>query len=178
MVDIDDTYTKEGGVSTSANFNIHFPTLLKYEDASLEERGLPTNSQVGANDVITMRLPEMYFIVAECEIMKSGGNKAIAKDRINEIRRRAALPGNESAMEVGVDQMTLDFVLEERAREYCGEFMRWFDLKRTGKLVEYVKAHNPDIPLIQSYHVCRPIPKMFLDSILNPEEFGQNEGYN
>ena len=178
VVDIDDTYTADGAVSNSANFNIHFPTLLKYEDATLEERSLPTNSQVGANDVITMRLPEMYFIVAECEIMKSGGNKEIAKDRINTIRRRAALPGKEDVMEVGTDKMTLDFVLEERAREYCGEFMRWFDLKRTGKLVEYVKAHNPDIPLVQPHHAWRPIPKMFLDSILNPDEFGQNEGYN
>jgi len=152
--------------------------LLKYEDANFENKGLPTNSQVGANDVITMRLPEMYFIVAECEIMKSEGNKEIAKARINDIRRRAAVPGKEAEMEVGVDKMTIDFILEERAREYCGEFMRWFDLKRTGKLVEYVKAHNPDIPLIQPHHAWRPIPQMFLDSILNPDEFGQNEGYN
>ena len=178
VVDIDDTYAADGSVSKSANFNIHFPTLLKYEDANFENKGLPTNSQVGANDVITMRLPEMYFIVAECEIMKSGGNKEIAKARINDIRRRAAVPGKEAEMEVGVDKMTTDFILEERAREYCGEFMRWFDLKRTGKLVEYVKAHNPDIPLIQPHHAWRPIPQMFLDSILNPDEFGQNEGYN
>ena len=127
---------------------------------------------------ISASLPEMYFIVAECEIMKSGGNKEIAKARINDIRRRAAVPGKEAEMEVGVDKMTIDFILEERAREYCGEFMRWFDLKRTGKLVEYVKAHNPDIPLIQPHHAWRPIPQMFLDSILNPDEFGQNEGYN
>ena len=90
----------------------------------------------------------------------------------------ADVPGKEAEMEVGVDKMTIDFILEERAREYCGEFMRWFDLKRTGKLVEYVKAHNPDIPLIQPHHAWRPIPQMFLDSILNPDEFGQNEGYN
>ena len=75
------------------------------------------------------------------------------------------------------DRMTLDFLLDERARELCGEFLRWFDLKRTGKLVEYVKAHNPDIPLVQDYHACRPIPQMFLDAILNPLEFGQNDGY-
>lgn len=48
VVDIDDTYAADGSVSKSANFNIHFPTLLKYEDANFENKGLPTNSQVGA----------------------------------------------------------------------------------------------------------------------------------
>ena len=28
VVDIDDTYAADGSVSKSANFNIHFPTLL------------------------------------------------------------------------------------------------------------------------------------------------------
>ncbi len=177
VVDIDDIYREDGGVSTNANFNIHFPALLKFEDENIEKKGLPTNSEVGANDVITMRLPEMYFIVAECELMKTGGSKQKAADRINVIRRRAAVPGQESAMLITPDRMTLDFLLDERARELCGEFLRWFDLKRTGKLVEYVKAHNPDIPLVQDYHACRPIPQMFLDAILNPLEFGQNDGY-
>ena len=177
VVDIDDTYTPEGGVSNNANFNIHFPTLLKYEDENLEKQNLPTNSQVGANDVITMRFPEMYFIVAECEIMKTGGKKSEAVKYINEIRKRAAKEGKEENMKVSEGKMTLEFVLKERARELCGEFMRWFDLKRTGKLVEYVKKNNPDIPLIQPYHVVRPIPQMFLDAILNPDEFGQNDGY-
>lgn len=177
VVDIDDIYDKDGGVSKNANFNIHFPTLLKYEDASIAERGLPTNSQVGSNDVITMRLAEMYLIAAECEVMRSGGSKEKAAEYVNVIRRRAAVPGHEADMAVDAKDMTLEFILEERARELCGEFMRWFDLKRTGKLVEYVREHNPDIPLIQPYHKVRPIPRMFLDSILNPDEFGQNEGY-
>lgn len=177
VVDIDDTYDVNGAVNTDANFNIHFPTLLKYEDASIAERGLPTNSQVGSNDVITMRLPEMYLIAAECEIMRSDGSKDKAADYINVIRQRAAIPGHEAEMRIDAKDMSLEFILEERARELCGEFMRWFDLKRTGKLVEYVKEHNPDIPLIQPYHTVRPIPRMFLDSILNPDEFGQNEGY-
>ena len=183
-VDINDTYNADGSVSTNANFNIHFPTLLKYEDKSIADRGLPANSQVGANDVLIMRLPEMYFIVAECEIMKSGGNKSVAKDRINVIRGRAAVPGRESEMDVSEGDMTLDFILEEKAREFCGEFIRWFDLKRTGKLAEYIIAHNPDIVsaagidfLNAGYCNLRPIPQTFLDAILNPEEFGQNPGF-
>ena len=47
-------------------------------------------------------------------------------------------------MEIKPEQLTLDFILDERARELGGEQQRWFDLKRTGKLLERVKAYNPD----------------------------------
>lgn len=184
VVDIDDTYNADGSVSTNANFNLHFPTLLKFEDKSIQDRGLPVNSQVGANDVLIMRLPEMYFIAAECEIMKSGGNKGKAADMLNVIRKRAAVPGKEAEMEISADQATMEFLLEEKAREFCGEFIRWFDLKRTGKLAAYIKAHNPDIVaacgeefLNAGYCNLRPIPQTFLDALLNAEEFGQNPGF-
>ena len=74
--------------------------------------------------------------------------------------------------------MTIDFILDERARELCGEWLRWMDLKRTGKLVEYIKDHNPDVaPNIKDYHILRPIPSTFLDKLENAAEFGQNPGY-
>lgn len=173
VVDIDDTYTGEN-VSTNANFNIHYPSLLKFEDPDLPVAG----SNVGTKDVCVMRLPEMYFIAAECEIMKTGGSKKAAADYINVIRERAAIPGKEAEMKVTETDMTLDFLLDEKGRELCGEFLRWFDLKRTGTLVSRVKAYNKDIPLIQDFHQVRPIPKKFLDAILNAEEFGQNPSYN
>lgn len=173
VVDIDDTYNGEV-VSTNANFNIHYPSLLKFEDPDLPVAG----SNVGTKDVCVMRLPEMYFIAAECEIMKSGGDKQAAADYINVIRRRAAVPGKEAEMKVSEAEMTLDFLLDEKGRELCGEFLRWFDLKRTGTLLPRVKAFNKDIPLIQDFHHVRPIPKKFLDAILNAEEFGQNPNYS
>lgn len=53
--------------------------------------------------------------------------------------------------------------------------MRWFDLKRTNKLVERVKADNPEAGAsIQAYYTVRPIPQRQLDAILNKEEFTQN----
>lgn len=172
VVDIDDIYNGDR-VSTNARFNICFPALTKFDDPNLPA----PNSNFGTKDVITMRLPEMYFIAAECEIMMSGGSKARAAELVNVIRRRAAIAGRENDMTVNESQMTIDFLLEEKAREFCGEHIRWFDLKRTGKLYDYVKAYNKDIPLIQPFHVLRPIPQMFLDAITNAAEFGQNTGY-
>lgn len=172
IVDIDDIYTGNK-VNTNAHFNVHFPTLTKYDDPDLPEIG----SQVGSKDVILMRLAEMYLIASEAEMMRSSGNKTLAKDLINVLRKRAALPGKENEMLVAEADLNLDFILEERARELCGEHIRWFDLKRTHKLVDYVKNYNQDITLMQPYHINRPIPQQFLDVITNPSEFGQNNGY-
>jgi len=181
VVDIDDTYDPiTGAVSTNANFNLHFPTLLKFEDGSIESRGLPVTSELGSNDVFMMRLPEMYFIVAECEVMKTGGSKSVAADYINVVRKRAAVPGHEDEMKARADEMTLDYILDERSRELCGEHIRWFDLKRTNKIVEYIKTknYNPDVaPYVNENCKLRPIPQSFLNSINNPEEFGQNPGW-
>lgn len=172
IVDINDTYNGEL-VSTNARFNIHFPALKKYDDPDLPE----ANSQLGSKDVIVMRLAEMYLIAAEAEVMRAGGNLGLATDLINVLRTRAAKPGNEAEMQVTSSDLTLDFILEERGRELCGEHIRWFDLKRTNKLLEYVQQYNKDITTMQPHHVVRPIPQQFLDAITNPAEFGQNQGY-
>ncbi|GAB3018269.1 RagB/SusD family nutrient uptake outer membrane protein [Niabella terrae] len=172
VVDIDDLY-QNGKVTTNARFNICYPSLMKFNDPNLPA----PNSNFGTKDVITMRLPEMYFIAAEAELLMSGGSRSHALELINVIRSRAAVSGHEADMQVTDAQLNLDFILEEKARELCGEHLRWFDLKRTGKLYDYVKTYNKDIPLVQPFHALRPIPQMFLDAITNAPEFGQNTGY-
>lgn len=78
----------------------------------------------------------------------------------------------------GTAQVTLDFILDERARELAGEQIRWFDLKRTGKLLDYTRVDAPDNAVnLRDYHVLRPIPQTQLDAVTNKTEFVQNQGY-
>ena len=93
-------------------------------------------------------------------------------------RTRADKPGQAPGMQVTAADITLDFILDERTREFAGEQLRSFDLKRTGKLVERIQALNPDVaPNIQPFHTVRPIPRSQLDAVTNRDEFKQNAGY-
>lgn len=149
-------------------------TMKKFLDPTRDPANV--NDQSSKFDVYIFRLAEMYFIAAESQYFL--GNKDLASYYINAIRKRAAYPGKENEMEISSDQISLDFILEEKAREFAGEYIRWFDLKRTDKLVERVRLYNPDAaPNIQPYHRVRPIPENELNSVVNKSEFYQNEGY-
>ena len=82
-------------------------------------------------------------------------------------------------MQITVADLNIDFILDERARELSGEYLRWTDLTRTGKLLERVKKYNPvATTLIKDYHVLRPIPQTQIDRTLGgATNFPQNAGY-
>lgn len=129
-------------------------------------------------DAFVIRISEMYLIAAEAEMQQGESHLDKAVGYINTLRRKRAYTGKESQMEVSASNMNIDFILDERARELVGEQLRWFDLNRTGKLLEYVKKWNPDAKdIIQDYHTLRPIPQTQLDAVSNKDEFKQNDGY-
>ena len=109
----------------------------------------------------------MYLIAAEAAYHL--GNSNLAAEYINIIRRRAAVEGKEAEMEVSAADIDLDFILDERGRELAGEMHRWYDLKRTGKLLDYVDLYNPDAAInIKPMHLVRPIPQTQIDRVSNP----------
>jgi len=149
-----------------------YPSLKKFKDST--RASIPEAQS--ARDAFVMRLAEMYLIAAEAEF--NNGKSDSAAYYLNAIRTRAAIPGHEAAMQITPAQVNIDFILDERARELCGEQLRWFDLKRTNKLISRIQAMNPDAArFIQPFHMVRPIPQSQLDAVTNKGEFTQNPGY-
>jgi starch-binding outer membrane protein, SusD/RagB family len=149
-----------------------YVSLKKFKDSTRTT----FNEAQSARDTYIIRLAEMYLVAAEAE-MKIGKLDSAAY-YLNVIRTRAAYPGQEANMQITPAQVTLDFILDERARELGGEQLRWFDLKRTNTLIPRIQAMNPDAAqYIQPYHRLRPIPQHQLDAVSNKEEFTQHEGY-
>ncbi|MDR0811947.1 MAG: RagB/SusD family nutrient uptake outer membrane protein [Paludibacter sp.] len=133
--------------------------------------------QYWMGDVPIIRLGEVYLIAAEAAL-RYNNDQTAAANYINAVRERAAVTSRRSEMTIQSSQATLDFILNELGREMTGEQVRWYDLKRMGKLTtEYLGKTNPDILTFDpSKHTIRPIPQSFLDAIANPDEFG-NTGY-
>jgi starch-binding outer membrane protein, SusD/RagB family len=147
-----------------------YPCVKKFSDPDA-----PFNTTGSRRDIFLARLAEAYLIRAEAYI-KLGAKQTEAKNDINVVRARAG------AALITEASATIDYVLDERAREFAGEYNRWYDLKRTGKLVQYVSTYNPDVPNESNmkgndgnYKILRPIPQ---DAIgLNNATIVQNPGY-
>jgi len=166
IYDLDDVYQADGRVKN----RLRYIEVSKFAD--------PTRATVGedrsSRDAFVLRISEMYLIVAE-GLMETQPDVAV--QYLNLLREKRAIEGKEAEMLVSESDLSIDFILDERAREFVGEQLRWFDLKRTNKLVERVQAHNPDASNIKATHVLRPYPQDFLDAITNKEDFPQRDDY-
>lgn len=164
----------------TTELNAHHPQLRKYLDPNRSN----VNSDFCTQDIILIRLAEMYLIAAEAEYYLN--NKPQAKDWINVLRTRAAIkaPVDKTLdMQITSTDLSPAFFLDERARELTGEHLRWFDLVRTFRRtpadwVNWIKEKNPNILDVKTHHMRRPIPQVEVETMLNFEAFGQNPGYD
>ena len=149
-----------------------------YTETSIANR----STTCSMHDVVLARLGEAYLIAAEAYYKK--GDMRQAAEMINNLRQRPGTikSGYETAMHVDAADITIDFILDERARELAGEYGRWTDLKRTHKLIEYVTEYNEDGVELSAltgpdgkYKILRPIPQAAID--LNQAHVEQNPGY-
>lgn len=119
-------------------------------------------------DQYMFRLAETYLLRAEGYL---GQNDLVhAASDINTVRRRS------KASEIAPDQVTIDYILDERMRELGIEEKRRLTLMRLGKLYDRVKRFNAYYGDIQPFHNLFPIPQAEIER--NREAvLEQNEGY-
>jgi len=143
-----------------------YPTPMKLMGIMGED---PTESSID-KDIIMYRLAETYLFKAEAQFRQN--NLAGAAETLNIIRRRANAP------EISAGDVTIDLILDDRARELIMEENRWATLSRTGKLVEKVTAARPELEgSVAEYHQLMPIPQSEIDLNKDSENFRQNPGY-
>ncbi len=123
-------------------------------------------------DFILMRLGETYLLQAEAQFKQ--GKLTEAANSINVLRARA------NATPATAAQITMDYILDERARELLAEENRRMTLMRTGTLVTRTLQYNTQTinPVVglTSKNLLLPIPKSEID--LNKDAvLEQNTGY-
>ena len=128
-------------------------------------------------DLPLIRLAEVYLTYAEAVLRGGeGGDRATALGYINQLRTRAY--GNASG-NIADSDLTLDFILDERARELYWEGLRRTDLIRYGKFTggAYLwsfKGGAASGVAVPDYRNLYPIPQ---DARTANENLTQNTGY-
>ncbi|MFC4210252.1 RagB/SusD family nutrient uptake outer membrane protein [Pedobacter lithocola] len=170
----------------------NYPQFKKFRDPFVS--GYVDNG--GARDTYVFRLAETYLLAAEAYVKLNNQGKALAY--MNVLRTRAAKTGTNPLTGVlyatemqYTGTVTLDAILEERAKELVGEEFRWYELKRmyetvgsvsTNKLLTRSLLYNDELKaaqagktILDAKYLLRPIPQTQID--LNRGSFPQNPGY-
>ncbi len=144
-------------------------------------KNVDRNGNAGSNltfpdtDFPMFRLADAYLMYAEAVLRGGqGGSASEALGYINQLRARAGA-GN-----IAAGDLTLDFLLDERARELYWECHRRTDLVRFGQFsngtyVWPLKGNSPTGAQVPAFYNVFPIPASDLGA--NPK-LVQNQGYN
>lgn len=88
-------------------------------------------------DWILLRYTDVYMLYGET--LYHTNNKDAALEIINKVRIRAGLKSLDLSA-IGSDDQFVDVMLKERRREFCFENQRWWDLVRTDRAFDVMKA--------------------------------------
>lgn len=151
-------------------------TLFRIAPSTLKWGAFDPNDTFGyamIKDFIMMRLGETYLLLAEAQFKQ--GKVSDAVNSINVLRTRANAPQATAA------EMSLNLILDERARELVAEENRRMTLMRTGTLVTRslaLNANDPQKPTtgLTTTHLLLPIPLTEIQ-VNKDAKLEQNPGY-
>ena len=159
--------------ASAANGDDRFEATVRVEGAASRRRLLKYEDAVNnADNVIVIRLAEMYLIRAEAAVRQTanGGDNILplslqVLSDINEVRTRAGL----RPLLALTNRAALDEILLQRRLEFVGEGLRFIDLRRYNRTCDVLGFCNA-----QAFRNLWPIPLQQIE--INPN-LEKNEGY-
>ncbi|MBN2275764.1 MAG: RagB/SusD family nutrient uptake outer membrane protein [Bacteroidales bacterium] len=179
-------FNEDGTINDEGAYNRNlFFELNKFYD-NTRPAATDAGSMNGIRDAMVMRISEMYLIAAE-GLWRAGQADNAYTNYLVPLANKRSYTGDGAAMLAsyginGGSDLTMDYFLDERARELCGEQMRWFDLKRLGTdaMVARIKQYAGNQTARDNFSAkftLRPIPQAQIDALQDKESFPQNPGY-
>lgn len=122
---------------------------IKWRNVTKEDQIPASGDAYTSIDFPLFRTGEAYLTAAEAILRGADGTKDEALKYVNEIRQRAYMSGkyakdgvrSDVSGTIGLNELTLDFLMSERQRELASELVRRTDLIRFGK---FTKGYNWD----------------------------------
>ena len=150
--------------------------VAKYKNVDVNgNAGSDPTGDFPDTDFPMFRLGDAYLMYAEAVVRGGGGSQANAVSYINELRERAY---GDSSENISTADLTLNFILDERARELYWEAHRRTDLIRFGQFSDGgiwpFKGGVPQGTTTAAFRDLMPIPASDLGVNTN---LIQNPGY-
>lgn len=162
---VDQTAFKDNGIPVAKYYNVN------------KDGSMPPSKEAWI-DFPLIRLAEIYLSYAEAVLRGGqGGDRATALKYVNDLRKRAYK--DKAAAVITESDFNLDFLLDEKGREFFFEAQRRTDLIRFGKFTgsSYLWPWKGGIPggkAVEEYLKLFPLPS---DEIGSNTALIQNEGY-
>lgn len=137
--------------------------------------------QTARNDYPLYRYTDLLLLYSEASCDAANGPTLDGVEKLNMVHRRAY--GYDPLTPSPVDfnmadyntQSFTELVIKERGYETLAEGKRWLDLKRTGKVKEYIQAAKG--MEVSDKHLLWPIPISEINYNKNISDTDQNPGY-
>ncbi len=186
-----DLYNKYGSGDFRRNFNIikgftlstgvTDTVTLYYIKYAHQPKPPSSNTDYEVNMPI-LRYTDVKMMYAECLNEEGYNPSGEAFAILNEVRTRAGIPAL-TFTEIPSQEAFRQAMLDERRLEFACEYMRWFDLLRSGKAMTVLNTffQRPEEQSgtyqMKDYQTIFPIPQYELD--VNPDRnvIFQNPGY-
>lgn len=180
---VKETWDSKGAMTSTYTCGYGY---IKWRNVTKEDQIPASGDAYTSIDFPLFRTGEAYLTAAEAILRGAEGTMDEALRYVNEIRQRAYMSGkyakngvrSDVSGIIGLNELTLDFLMAERQRELASELVRRTDLIRFGK---FTKGYNWDWKNaerlgadVDDHFQLFPIPQT---EFSNNPQLKQNDGY-